>query len=114
MRVPLKDGGAELVTVWNDDGARIEAADGADAPLPAVATVSCRPRLTRARYGVGPIDGWSAGELASLERALALLSPQELAAIWGCRFAACPPPPAICRARPRASARRASNAARSA
>jgi hypothetical protein len=35
----------------------------------------------RARYGIGPVEGWSAGELASLEQALALLRPAELEAL---------------------------------
>jgi hypothetical protein len=86
MRVPFKGGGAELVTVWNDDAAHIEAADGTDASLPAVATGPPQAEAVRAHYGTGPIDGWSASELASLERALALLSPQELAAISGLPF----------------------------
>jgi hypothetical protein len=86
MRVPFKGGGAELVTVWNDDAAHIEAAAGTDASLPAVATGPPQAEAVRAHYGTGPIDGWSASELASLERALALLSPQELAAISGLPF----------------------------
>ena len=85
LRVPLVDGGVQLVTVWNDDGDRIEATDGADPALPPIsAGVQADP--LRARYGVGPIEGWSASELASLERALSLLSPQELAGISGLPF----------------------------
>jgi hypothetical protein len=40
----------------------------------------------RARYGIGPVEGWSARERASLERALALLRPAERKLLSGVPF----------------------------
>ena len=86
LRVRYKDGGALLVTIWNDDSGLIEATDGADAALPAIGAGAPQADSLRARYGIGPVDGWSPTELVSLERALSLLTPQELAKIAGLPF----------------------------
>src|SRR5262245_21517831 len=85
VRVPLAAGSARMITIWNDPGDRVSAADTLSS-LPPVGASAPQPEQLRARYGVGPIEGWSPSELASLEEALALLGPKELAAIAGLPF----------------------------
>ena len=100
LRVPLANGEGELVTIWNDSGDRIAAVGSARA-LPTVGSGGPPADALRARYRIGELEGWSPDELASLDRALALLSPPELAAIVGIPFrrrgtapASLPTPPA--------------------
>jgi hypothetical protein len=85
LRVHFTDGSAHLVTVWNEGGDLVEASEGAGS-LPEVASGAPPAEQIRARYGVGPLEGWSPSELASLDQALATLDPRELAVISGLPF----------------------------
>jgi hypothetical protein len=80
VRVPLEPGPDRWVTVIHELDGRIAAIDALVRDADRAANAA-DPGALRTRYGIGPVEGWSAGELASLEQALALLRPAELEAL---------------------------------
>ena len=80
VRVALSPGPDRLVTLIHGLDGQISAVD-AVAPGSASAADGPTADELRARYGIGPVEGWSAEERATLDRALALLRPSELAGL---------------------------------
>jgi hypothetical protein len=71
-------GSARLVTFHHELDGRLRAVSAASPPA-GTDPEGPAPDALRARFGIGPVEGWDARERASLEGALALLLPAELA-----------------------------------
>jgi hypothetical protein len=84
VRVPLEPGPDRRVTAIHELDGRVLAQEALaeEPPAPDAPT----PEALRARYGIGPVEGWSAVERASLDQALALLRPEERALLAGLPF----------------------------
>jgi hypothetical protein len=85
VRVSLSPGPDRLVTVIHGLDGQVSAVD-AVAPGSGGAARGPGAEELRARYGIGPVEGWSATERAALDRALSLLHPSELAGLAGLPF----------------------------
>jgi hypothetical protein len=85
VRVPLEPGPARRVTAIHEVDGHVRAIDvrDDDPPQPEDGPPA---EVLRSRYGIGPIEGWSARERAALERALELLRPAERALLAGLPF----------------------------
>jgi hypothetical protein len=85
VRVALAPGPDRLVTVIHEVDGRVSSVE-AEAREPRESGPGPEADALRARYGIGPVDGWSGPERASLDRSLAVLRPEERALLAGLPF----------------------------
>jgi hypothetical protein len=85
VRVAVEPGPDRVVTVIHELDGRIAVSE-AESREPAESADGPAAEVLRGRYRIGPVDGWSAPERASLDQALALLRPAELAVLQDLPF----------------------------